>query len=425
MTGRSARRLDLTNCWWRLAVAILVVGLLVRLGLIAMTPDLASSGMDGPSYQASALALLQDGPFADTWQIRVFPPGYAGLLAVSYALMGSQTPLWLLLAQTALLLAAATFLARQGRTLLGPVGSLVLLGALTLLPSTIEVSTSLMYEGILVPASMLLCAGLLQWFSSSGQRGGWILAVSSFAMVATHPRSLVIPAAVAVVLVVGCRRFRTPALMAVGAIAPLPLLALRNVGAQGAFNLSSNLGSNLAMGLPPESEAVCTERIFSPSDYPRLNPADDARFVECSVDEIRNSPLSWIGQIPDKLLDHFEPAVVRIVHGDRAPVQLIGDGAVAAIRMLSLAALIALIALGIFYVARSRSGGGALASALALPIVLTAALSVLFYGRERFSYPSLPFAYVLVVGGLMSLAGIICRQRMGSRQQRSPDDPAD
>ena len=268
-----------------------------------------------------------------------------------------------------------------------------------------------------MPASMLLCGGLLRWFESGGSRGTLIMSVSAAAMAFVHPRSIVIPVGIALVLVIGMRRIVSPLLLAISSIIPLPLLALRNLGAQGTLNLSSNLGSNLAMGVPPASEAVCTARIFAPSDYPRLNPVDDARFVQCSVDEIRNHPWSWVAQMPEKLLDHFEPASIRIVYGDRAPIQVLSEFAVSTIRVASFVALVALLVLGTIFVARSRRGGAVMAVSLVVPVILVAGTSVVFYGRERFSYPSLPFALVLAVSGVALLVTLLRTQRMPSGSQ--------
>lgn len=390
--------------WWHLAFAIVAIGLVVRVLLIIANPSLDQSGMDGPSYQASAIAIFRDGIFADIWQIRVFPPGYSVLLAMTYAATGTTTPLWLLLIQSVALLGAAIYLAVQAVALLGRGWSLLLLALCVLTPSTIEVSTSLMYEGFLVPISMLLCGALIHWIVTQGNRGRVPLILCSFTLVLIHPRSILIPIAIAVVIAVGTRRWATPVAMAVSSMLPLLLLALRNYISQGTFNLSSNLGSNLTMGLTASGEAACSAEIFSPSDYSRLNPIDDERFLACATREIMDDPLGWLSQAPVKLLDHFEPASIRVVSGDRAPIDVLSTEGAFALSILAVTVFLCVCAAGSIYIWRSAVRGHTLALAVTLPIVATGATSVLFYGRERFSYPSLPFSLLLFVAGVAALS---------------------
>lgn len=71
------------------------------------------------------------------------------------------------------------------------------------------------------------------------------------------------------------------------------------------------------------------------------------------------------------------------------------------IRTVTVVLVLALAVLGAVWIWKFAAKGPVLAVALSLLVVHTAPTSIASYSRKRFSYPSLPFALLLLVAGLV------------------------
>ena len=187
--------------------------------------------------------------------------------------------------------------------------------------------------------------------------------------------------------------------LVLSAVAAGACVALWNSASVGALSLSSNQGSNLVIGLDPDSRFRCATQVYEPTDWPLTTPAGDAQLASCALGRIRDHPGEWLALAPGKLASHFEPAMIRALQISPAS------------RLPSAESLITPISWGLTaLVVGSAIFGGMLMSQRRrnLPLLVAsvgavlapALLSVLFFGLGRFSYGSLPFLYLLASVGV-------------------------
>lgn len=403
-TSRDSLADSRERVWKAILIVLVLTGLTIRIVLIVLIQDPALSGPDGPSYDIAARALLSNLSAWDVWQLRVFPVGYASALAGVYALAGVGSIWVLLLIQSAASVGAAVYLTLIVRRSFGRTASLILAAVLILAPSGIESSTSLMYEGVLMPASCVVLAVLIS--RAARATSPWLLvllALGAFLGVVVHPRYVVVVLGVCMgCLAWGRLSWKPVAVLAGSAIAALCLVASWNYVNLETPSLSSNQGSNLVIGLDGAGRIHCADEVYEPTDWPLTTPSGDARLMSCALSWIAGDPGAWIARAPEKLINHFEPATLRAISSPMGNSALGGSLVVGLIAWGSAIAAVVLAAMGGGALYRERRWRP-------LVIVCVAAvfgpllLSIVFFGLGRFAYGSLPFLFLLTSVGLARL----------------------
>jgi hypothetical protein len=403
-TARNSLGFSRERAWKGILIALALAGLAIRIAIIALLQEPALSGPDGPSYDIAARALLSDRSPWDVWQLRVFPVGYASALAGVYAVAGLGSIWVVLLIQCAAFVGATVYLAVVAHRSFGRTASLILAAGLMLAPSGIESSTSLMYEGVLMPASCVILASLIRRASSI--RSQWplvLLALGAFLGVVVHPRYVVVVLGVILASLAWGRLALKPVVVLAGAaVAALCIIAGWNFATLGTPSVSSNQGSNLVIGLDDAGRQYCARAVYEPTDWPLTTPAGDADLMSCALSQIASSPGSWMARAPEKLVNHFEPAALRALSslpvsgalGGPPVISLIAWGSVIAVTVLALVGGVML-----YRDPRWKPLVFVCVAAVSGPLLL----SLVFFGLGRFAYASLPFLYLMTSVGLARL----------------------
>lgn len=394
------------RAWKAILFALALVGLIVRTALIVRIQDPALSGPDGPSYDIAARALLTNLSAWDVWQLRVFPVGYASALAGVYAVAGLGSIWLLLLIQSAAFVGATVYLAVVAHRSFGRTASLILAAGLMLAPSGIESSTSLMYEGILIPASCVILASLISRASSVASWWALVLLfLGAFLAVAVHPRYVIIVlGAILGSLAWGRLAWKPAAILAGAAAAALSAIAAWNYVNLGTPSVSSNQGSNLVIGLDEVGRIACANEVYEPTDWTLTTPTGDAQLMSCAASWIAGHLGSWIARAPEKLVNHFEPASLRALGSLPGSSALEGSSVVLLVAWGSVIAVTVLALVGgvvLYRDPRWKPLVFICAAAVAGPVLL----SLVFFGLGRFAYGSLPFLYFMSSVGLARLIG--------------------
>jgi len=391
--------------WWLGATCLLVAGGIVRLALILGLSDASLSGPDGPSYDTAARALLGEQDVRDTWQVQVFPIGYSMTLAAVYTLFGLGS-IWVLLAlQTVAQLATAALLAHTLAVALSRTVGMIALALLVLAPSTIEISTSLMYESLLLTASCAILSAVVRLrVMNSGSAWLWILGIASLTAVFVHPRYLVLVVAVAASSLLW-RRAAIPlaATLISSGVLGIILLGVWNFSNLGVIGVSSNQGSNLVLGLDEKGLRHCSDLVYPPTAWEQTTASGDLALTQCAQSWVVNHPVQWLERIPGKLAAHFEPATLRVIDVV-SPASGGLQGALSALAWIALALSLGLSLLGMGYLVYSGKLLRPLAAVCASAIAAPALLSAVFFGLGRFSYTSLPFLFTLMALGVSVIA---------------------
>lgn len=421
--GIMFKKLQKRRAYSVLLAVLLASGVAARLFLIFFSPDLGNSGPDSPSYAASMEAMLSQGWTVDTQELRVFPWGYAAFLASIGALLSPWNYLLApLLLQVGLFAVSTAVLAAAIRKLWGSTVALVTAGILALSPSAIDVTASVMYEGLIISLVALAMAATINILIHEDSKPWWIatfVACQGF-IVFIHPRMFVY-VLISVVFLFIQRRMLPAILALLLSVMAYATLALRSWLSLGSWSISANQGGNIVIGLPYAGFKECSSRVYEPPAYGTASMEGDAALLECGVNWILNNPVEWISISPVKVAEYLGPWTLRAIgrSSSLTPEQvaaddpLVGTGfSSSAVQIVvSLFTLIAIL-LGFYF---TRTHRNLLTYAL-VQVSAGIGLAILFYGYARFRMPLYPFQtlfWALVVGALWRI--------LQARRSEQPD----
>jgi 4-amino-4-deoxy-L-arabinose transferase-like glycosyltransferase len=253
-------------------VVILLCALLVR-GAAGLWLD-PPVGSDDKEYKELAVSLAHGGGYVLEGRPTAYrTPGYPLFISGVYLLFG-ESDRALRLVQALLDVGACALLYLLGRRLRsGPVG-LVAAGIFALFPSQVLYTSEIMSETVF---TFLLL--LVAWLATSASAGrAWTDLLVGFLigiLILVRSTAAVLP----IVVILACRRPKTPLLRTLGSSAIVALTALvvttpwlyRNYATFGRVSLSSNVGINLWIG---NHEGANGSFTFPPTGNP-LHSLDD------------------------------------------------------------------------------------------------------------------------------------------------------
>jgi 4-amino-4-deoxy-L-arabinose transferase-like glycosyltransferase len=343
------------------ALAIFLIALLARLGVVAWAHGRFPAVEDGHYYDVLARRLASGAGYTWLWPdgavtyVAHYPVGYPALVAAAYALFGAST--WVAMALNAVLGAASACAAYR---LVDGVGVArwrpALAGAVVALhPALVPYTAALMTEG--ATASLLVVAAAFVELARSRNRS-WPAIVG--AGVALGVATLIRPQSLALAPLFGALAVRPSAgsqrRLAHGAIVTalalacvLPWTARNCVRMHRCALVSVNGGWNLLIGATTETGA------WQPMPVPAAcatvwdEAGKDACFERAARRDIVNAPAAWAWRAPAKLAATFDyfGAAPWYLHASNAAAfdehakTALGAAETIACRLLLLAALVA------------------------------------------------------------------------------------
>ena len=386
-----------------LAYFAVAVGAVIRVLIIVFMTDVPEdSGPDSAKYILSAREYLSQGIFADTELSRLLPPGYPWFIAVIDVVAASNA-MAIMVFHTLLFYVSLVFFAIGLRRIVGRATVLLFVSFMSLSSLMVDVSTSIMYESIIVSFFLITVVLYLrqqsepQWHLPSSVYATLTVLLMT-AMAALQPSFapfIVVCTYIFLTPVTGNRVVRA----AVGVIAGLSFMLLASLrmyvargelygGAATATALSSGLGREWSTNV----SRICPDLIdlepkFSYQHY-QVNLA-------CVRDLVLLDPLRWASNTPAKILEAAQPAFVsQFDEQGKSFEQTLLTGP-RSLQVVGLVLMIVSVVLA-FVAFRSNKAYSGLSTALATGITWFMLRSIIFFGLPRYFVT----VYVLVFLGL-------------------------